>query len=531
MVAVCPRKVWCFLVGKGVSSEKISWQCPNIQKQKMSRRTLITASMLYDLVVCPHRPTQDLFEDPARRDKVSPFIQLLWERGTCFEQEVMSSVREPVLDLSSFASDEKEQRTKAAMEQRVPLIYGGRIHVNDLLGEPDLLRLEGVGYIPGDIKSGSGREGGDEEDHRLKTRYAVQLALYVDVLEQLRRSSGRRGFIWDIHHEEVAYDFMIPQGPRNPQTLWEEYQNCLTQIRSILALKGGTRPAYGSVCKNCHWYSACLKEVQATDDLTLIPELGRSRRESLLTHVRTVTELSKSDIGLFIQGKKTVFPSVGPSMLAKFYRRACLLREPNPQPQLLEPIILPTAPIELFFDIETDPLRDRCYLHGFVERRNRENSSERFVAFFADTPTEEAEEQAFADAWAYVQSVQPCVTYYYSKYERTFWRKLRARYPHVCTEIELEAFFDPNRTIDLYNDIVKNKTDWPTLDYSIKTLAKYLGFKWRDSHPSGAASIEWFYRWVETKDSAVKQRILEYNEDDCRATRVLLDGLRRLKCD
>ena len=102
----------------------------------MSRRTLITASMLYDLVVCPHRPTQDLFEDPARRDKVSPFIQLLWERGTCFEQEVMSSVREPVLDLSSFASDEKEQRTKAAMEQRAPLIYGGASEMDRPQGRP-----------------------------------------------------------------------------------------------------------------------------------------------------------------------------------------------------------------------------------------------------------------------------------------------------------------------------------------------------------------------------------------------------------
>jgi predicted RecB family nuclease len=59
-------------------------------------------------------------------------------------------------------------------------------------------------------------------------------------------------------------------------------------------------------------------------------------------------------------------------------------------------------------------------------------------------------------------------------------------------------------------------------------LAKYLGFIWRDTHPSGAASIEWFHRWVESGDLAIKQRILDYNEDDCRATRVLLDGIRRL---
>jgi hypothetical protein len=27
---------------------------------------------------------------------------------------------------------------------------------------------------------------------------------------------------------------------------------------------------------------------------------------------------------------------------------------------------------------------------------------------------------------------------------------------------------------------------------------KYLGFAWRDTHPSGAASIEWFDRWIKT---------------------------------
>jgi hypothetical protein len=44
------------------------------------------------------------------------------------------------------------------------------------------------------------------------------------------------------------------------------------------------------------------------------------------------------------------------------------------------------------------------------------------------------------------------------------------------------------------------------------------GKDWRDAHPSGAASIEWFDRWIKTGDPAIRQRILDYNEDDCRAT-------------
>ena len=50
----------------------------------------------------------------------------------------------------------------------------------------------------------------------------------------------------------------------------------------------------------------------------------------------------------------------------------------------------------------------------------------------------------------------------------------------------------------------------------------------RTPTPSGAAAVEWFDRWCRERDPAVKQRMLEYNEDDCRATRVLLDGIRDL---
>ena len=105
------------------------------------------------------------------------------------------------------------------------LIYGGRISADDLVGTPDLLRKEVGGYIPGDIKSGAGEEGvGEDGDGRPKLHYAVQLALYVDILERLGLSAGRRAFVWDINGEEVPYDFSIPLGPKKPQTLWDEYQ-------------------------------------------------------------------------------------------------------------------------------------------------------------------------------------------------------------------------------------------------------------------------------------------------------------------
>jgi predicted RecB family nuclease len=205
------------------------------------------------------------------------------------------------------------------------------------------------------------------------------------------------------------------------------------------------------------------------------------------------------------------------------------MKSANPQPYLTAPLALPHSEIEVFFDVETNPLADSfCYLHGMLERRGGDNSTERFDAFFANDPSAEAEWEAFAGAWAYLKDRPTAIVYFYSKYERTIWRGLQQEYPDVRTADEVEVLFSLTRSVDLYNDVVQKATMWPTRDHSIKTLAKFLGFEWRDANPSGAASIEWFDRWITTGDPTIKQRIIDYNEDDNMAARVLLDGIRSL---
>ncbi len=487
----------------------------------------VTASMLYDLVACSHRVFLDLYADPAGRDEPNAFVELLWERGSAYEKEVIDGLREPFVDLSQFAEAEKERLTAEAMERGEPLIYAGRIQADGLLGDPDLLRKHEAGYVAGDIKSGSGEEG-PEDNSKPKVHYAVQLGLYTDILERKGLSAGRHAFVWDIHGREVPYDFLTPYGKRSPRTLWQDYEDALHEAQAIIGRSTTTLPAFGAVCKLCHWYTACVRRLKETNDLTMIPELGRSKRDVMYGSVRTVAQLATTDPESFVSGGKSVFSGIGPDTLRKFHERAKLLSETDGKAYTRAPIVFPNHDCELFFDIEVDPMRDICYLHGFVERLRRDNSTERFVATFADAATPEAEKRAFADAWRYIQERQPCTIYYYSKYERTIYRALQEKYPDVCNADDIEQLFDPERAIDLYNDVVKKTTEWPTWDFSIKTLAKYLGFSWRDTHPSGAASIEWFHRWIESADPAIRQRILDYNEDDCRATRVLKDALENL---
>jgi predicted RecB family nuclease len=501
--------------------------CTAEHGQIADARCKITASMLYALIACPHRVTMDLFADPTKRDAVSPFIRMLWEKGAAHEQAVMGDVGISVLDLSAFHRDEKERLTTEAMQRQERTIYSGRIIVDDLVGEPDLLRWTGNGYLAGDIKSGAGEEC-REDLSKPKLHYAVQLALYTDILEQKGLSAGRVPFIIDIDAEEFTYSLDELCGQRNPTTLWAKYQQALAQARAIVARRIETLAAYSSTCKLCWWYTACSETLEQADDLTLLPELGRAKRDTMIDRIGTIHEFGSVNVDAFIVDEKTVFKGIGADVLRKLHARAKLVTSPDPQPYLTSPLVLPHSEIEVFFDVETDPMRDFCYLHGMLERRGGDNGTERFDAFFTADLSPEAERDAFAQAWAYLSARPSAIVYFYSKYERTIWRSLQQKYPEVCTAEEIEALFDPARSVDLYYDVVQKATMWPTRDHSIKTLAKFLGFLWRDTNPSGAASIEWFDQWVRSGDPAIQQRIIDYNEDDCVATRVLLDGIRGL---
>lgn len=58
------------------------------------------------------------------------------------------------------------------------------------------------------------------------------------------------------------------------------------------------------------------------------------------------------------------------------------------------------------------------------------------------------------------------------------------------------------------------------------------GFRWRDEEPGGLASIMWFTQAVTDEDPTVREaarvRVLQYNEDDVRATLALREWFDRL---
>jgi len=491
----------------------------------------ITASILYDYTQCPHRVWRDKHGPQDEKIKeTNPFVQLLWDKGVQHEERVVKDIGEFV-DLRQGTHEERAAATIAEMQKGTPLIYQGVIKYKDLFGIPDLIKkTSDNNYIPVEIKSGRGLEGSDEDrsEGKLKKHYAIQLCLYVEILKQYGFANENKGIVIDIFRNEVEYFLDSSMGKINNSSWWQFYEKTKNEVEDLLNNTKQNKPAYGGVCKTCSWFISCKKWCQDTADLTNIFCLGRGKRDVLNTDlgIEKVADIIGVDIESALNQKKKdkgFLKGVAKKTLITLSKRANVIVNVK-KPVLYDQVIFPNVKYELFFDIETDPTQELVYLHGVWERTPE---GERFIHFLAQGITPEAEKKAWVEFWKYIGSLPPddFSVYYYSPYEKTTYKQMAALYPDVKTIEQIEQFFESPNVIDLYSDIVFKKTDWPLASYSIKDIANYLGFKWRDESPSGALSIQWFNEYIETKNPDILKRIIEYNEDDCKATLVLKDKL------
>jgi predicted RecB family nuclease len=111
--------------------------------------------------------------------------------------------------------------------------------------------------------------------------------------------------------------------------------------------------------------------------------------------------------------------------------------------------------------------------------------------------------------------------YIYSHHEKTNLEKLAAKYGG---SIELDHFI--SRFVDLL-PVVKRCVVFPTDSTSLKPLARFVGFDWRDTDPGGSQSMAWWAEYIgdPVDKAALRERVIAYNEDDVWATFALRDWL------
>lgn len=213
----------------------------------------------------------------------------------------------------------------------------------------------------------------------------------------------------------------------------------------------------------------------------------------------------------------------------------------------IEAVEVPRATIEVDFDIED--AFGHVYLFGArTHRRRRDGRDEQRQAeyrpFTAWEPDPQAEAEAMVAWWRYTTTLVDYAkqrrwgvrVYHYTSHERTHLRRIREAFPDMegmPTAEELERFFS-DVAVDMY-EWVRTTLELPTESLGLKAVSPLAGHSWRDDDPGGANSIAWYVELLEALEAgddaradALRERILDYNEDDDVATLVVRNWLSRL---
>ncbi len=488
---------------------------------------LLSDELLLNYKRCERRAFLDIYGDDTQQDPEREFLHKLRQEHQKHISQILAQQglyqrpEAPWHDLQKRAT-----QTQILMEQGVECIYGGVLWQNteeslelllaqtsgqsinfnwqdiNLISKPSLLvkqpgdsNFGNWHYSPIDIKLG----------RRPKPEYKLVAAFHSYLLAAIQGTlpTSPELILREQKKHHVHLDIWLPR-----------LQEIISHLLEMFHLQ--TEPEVfisRQRCNLCRWYTHCHNLAQQQAHLSLVPGITPRRYMQLQTlGLTTLESLATTNI-------EQINEEVGVEITAQIKQQAQSILENRalPKPSLSRSQILPTAPIELYFDIEAEPERNLDYLLG-VLLVNRHTNSEKFYSFFANKPEDES--LIWSEFLSFVESYPQAPIFHYSEYEVETMRRLANTYqtpqPRVAKII--------SRLIDLHKYVITSVT-LPVHSYSLKSLANWIGFQWRDGGITGDQCICWYDQWLKDGNQESLAAILRYNEDDCRATRILKDWL------
>ena len=457
----------------------------------------ITEKTFFQYLKCPNWVYFDTHAQEARAHE--RFMAKLQDDGLMEVKEMeLLSDRQDLVEVTAEDPDEAFNQTLAFMREGRQTIYHAVLVDKHWVGYPDILekvegrsRLGAYYYVASDMK----RSRFLRDDHKF------QGCFYAELLEKIQGVKPVQGYVVTPDKEVLSY--LIEE-------FEAQYELTLTEIEKIVA---GSRPAHfvTSGCKQSPWFKECTGESEACDDLSLLNRVWREE-------VRALEEAGVETIGVLalksVSELEKLCPGVSSNRLETMRDQAIAISEHRHM--IRGTAKLPESSVELFFDIESDPLRDFDYLFGVLEVTTQ---GEQYHSFFAQSPEQEG--QMWAEFVHFIERHIDAPIYHYGWFEEEVVHRFAAKYG--IGEIAREAL--ERNMIDLLG-VIRPTVIFPLSFYSLKDIGKYIGVEWRSDDASGANSVLWFEEWLQKKSPKLLQKILEYNEDDVRATYLLQRWMR-----
>ncbi|MEL6248089.1 MAG: TM0106 family RecB-like putative nuclease [Cyanobacteria bacterium J06627_15] len=468
----------------------------------------VSDDTLFQLQRCQRRAFLDRHGDPDHQNEPSEYLLKIREDSALHRRTVLQAYaghERPRYPRSDWLAGARA--TQALMAQGVSCIHNGVLTATVVhgghppyLSKPDLLVkqpgpswLGDWHYVPIDIRLGK----------KPKPEYQLVVAFHALLLSAFQGQVIDHG--WLVLKEKryrVDLDKQMP-------LLLDGLADCGETFARTTAPEVFISR---SRCDMCVWLPHCYEAAQAQQHLSLLPGVTLSRYRRLkplgLTSVAALAALTPAALSQIAGFERDVAQKL--VVQAQSTMGGCAIARPHPPKSFaLTPTDLPSAPYELYFDIEAAPDKNLVYLHGVLAIETA-TGQETFIPLIAERPEDEAR------AWQqfqYVMAEYPgSPVYHFCPYEAQTVRRLAQEYGAI---IDIEALL--TRFVDIHQRITASVV-LPVESYALKPIARWMGFDWRDEEANGAQSICWYDNWISECDRTYLDLILRYNEDDCRAT-------------
>lgn len=456
---------------------------------------LITARLLVSYVKDPFITWAELFAPKNKRDPETAFQNLLFEKGTQHETEVIEKLFPDSTEIKFTNDTEGFRFVLEEMVKGTDKIHNAPLMLlpEGLYGRADVIeKVSGKSvfgnyqYVVKEIKLAK----------NLREEHIIQSALYNYILGKIQGHISEKFYLINHDNETSEYDF-------------NEYKKLLKQsIKGTMKIINKQDKPTAVFGTDWPWENYSKELALENNDVTLIFKLGQSMKAKLnKKKIFNIDDLKNAKPFKILRIKGVGEPSYKKWMIqidSLKNNKVIALGKPE----------FKKVKTEIYFDIEGDQDLGIDYLYGCLINNV-------FRSFWSDTL--EGEEKLWKDFCEYIKSLMEgeFVIYHYAPYEKTSINRMCKQYG--CDEKLLEKMKD--HMVDLFQILTKNFV-MPIYSYSLKPVAKSLGFKWRADDASGSNSIEWYARYLKGQKD-LKQKILDYNEDDVKATKMLKEWMEK----
>ncbi|MEI6442460.1 MAG: TM0106 family RecB-like putative nuclease [Nostocales cyanobacterium ELA583] len=472
---------------------------------------LINAQHLLQFQRCQRRPFLDVHGDYLQREIPNELVLKVQQDKNAHHQQIVKKLsyyepNYPSGDWTAAAASTLELMQQGASYIRRGVLLTTYCDKYTLLSRPDLLvkqpgnsRFGNWNYVPVNIELGK----------RPKQEYQVVIAFHAQVLATVQDVIlSKAGLI--LRDKDKTY--LVDLDRWTPQMLDILYE--YTQV--IESAEAPEIFISRQKCNLCPWYNYCHAIAQSQEHLSLLPGVTPIRYTQLqnlaITTLESLAHTHPSTLENLIGFDSHVAAKLVVQAQSVYSQQPLILDHSFS----LEYLTF-TAPIELYFDIEAQPDLNLNYLLGVLVV-DRLANTEQFYAFLAETP--EQEPLIWQQFLNLVNQYPQAPIYHFCAYEVDTVKRLGKMYRTPSSQIHPLL----NRFIDIYEQLIESVA-LPIDSYALKTIARWLGFEWREQAANGAKCIYWYDKWLETGDRTLLSIIQDYNEDDCRATRTVKDWL------